>query len=220
MNHALRRSRGNRIVGGVCGGLGDFFGLSPWLFRLVFLWLLLPGGLPGLLPGIFQGLDRMQYVAIASVIRWTVFAAGVFAFVRSPQQVWIVPLVEGGAIGVLVVYYLATFRRCFGSLRQPIDRASALSMYRQALPIGASELVWAVKFYFATIWLAILVGGPGVGWFGAAHRVMVSLHTFVWLYFFNLLPSLSRGQLYSISLHSYTTSDPDLLQQIYSLIPG
>ena len=50
MSHALRRSRGNRIVGGVCGGLGDFFGLNPWLFRLVFLWLLLPGGLPGLLP--------------------------------------------------------------------------------------------------------------------------------------------------------------------------
>lgn len=50
MSHALRRSRGNRIVGGVCGGLGEFFGLNPWLFRLVFLWLLLPGGLPGLLP--------------------------------------------------------------------------------------------------------------------------------------------------------------------------
>jgi phage shock protein C len=50
MSHTLRRSRGHRIVGGVCGGLGEFFGLSPWLFRLVFLWLLLPGGLPGLLP--------------------------------------------------------------------------------------------------------------------------------------------------------------------------
>ncbi|HID86034.1 MAG TPA: PspC domain-containing protein [Anaerolineae bacterium] len=50
MSHALRRSRRNRIVGGVCGGLGEFFGLNPWLFRLVFLWLLLPGGLPGLFP--------------------------------------------------------------------------------------------------------------------------------------------------------------------------
>lgn len=44
----LRRQNG--IVAGVCGGLGAFFGLSPWVFRLAFLILLIPGGLPGLLP--------------------------------------------------------------------------------------------------------------------------------------------------------------------------
>jgi O-antigen/teichoic acid export membrane protein len=32
-----------------------------------------------------------------------------------------------------------------------------------------------------------------VGWFSAAHRLVISLHAFVWLYFFNLLPSISRG---------------------------
>jgi phage shock protein C len=44
----LRRQNG--IVGGVCGGLGAFFGIDPLWFRLLFLFLLLPGGLPGLLP--------------------------------------------------------------------------------------------------------------------------------------------------------------------------
>ncbi len=44
----LRRQNG--IVAGVCGGLGAFFGISPWVFRLAFLILLIPGGLPGLLP--------------------------------------------------------------------------------------------------------------------------------------------------------------------------
>jgi len=43
----LRRQ--NAMVGGVCGGLGAFFGISPWWFRLLFLILLLSGGLPGLL---------------------------------------------------------------------------------------------------------------------------------------------------------------------------
>jgi len=46
----LRRSRTNRVFGGVCGGLGEFFGLSPFWFRLGFFLLALPGGLPGLLP--------------------------------------------------------------------------------------------------------------------------------------------------------------------------
>ena len=47
---ALRRSRHNRWVGGVCGGLAEFFGLSAFWFRLGFIILLMPGGLPGLVP--------------------------------------------------------------------------------------------------------------------------------------------------------------------------
>jgi phage shock protein C len=46
----LRRSRRNRWIGGVCGGLAEFFGISSFWFRLLFLILLLPGGLPGLVP--------------------------------------------------------------------------------------------------------------------------------------------------------------------------
>ena len=50
MDNKLRRSRHNRIVAGVCGGLGEFFGISAFWFRLLFLILFLPGGLPGLVP--------------------------------------------------------------------------------------------------------------------------------------------------------------------------
>lgn len=45
---ALRRSRSNRMVAGVCGGLEDFFGLDAFWFRLAFLIALIPGGVPGL----------------------------------------------------------------------------------------------------------------------------------------------------------------------------
>ncbi len=44
----LRRQDG--IVAGVCGGLAAFFGISTFWFRLLFILLMLPGGLPGLLP--------------------------------------------------------------------------------------------------------------------------------------------------------------------------
>lgn len=46
----LRRSRCDRVLAGVCGGLGEFFGISSGWFRLGFLILLLPGGLPGIVP--------------------------------------------------------------------------------------------------------------------------------------------------------------------------
>jgi len=44
----LRRQNG--IVAGVCGGLGAFFDINPAWFRLLFVILLIPGGLPGLVP--------------------------------------------------------------------------------------------------------------------------------------------------------------------------
>jgi phage shock protein PspC (stress-responsive transcriptional regulator) len=47
---ALRRSRSDRVVAGVCGGLAEFFGISTFWFRLAFLIALIPGGVPGLLP--------------------------------------------------------------------------------------------------------------------------------------------------------------------------
>ena len=43
----LRRQDG--VVAGVCGGLGEFFGIDPLWFRLLFLFLMLPGGFPGVL---------------------------------------------------------------------------------------------------------------------------------------------------------------------------
>ncbi len=45
----LRRSRTNRVIAGVCGGLEEFFGVDAFWFRLAFLIALLPGGVPGIL---------------------------------------------------------------------------------------------------------------------------------------------------------------------------
>lgn len=47
-NHKLRRQ--NRVVAGVCGGLGAFYDINPLWFRILFLILMLPGGLPGFIP--------------------------------------------------------------------------------------------------------------------------------------------------------------------------
>jgi phage shock protein C len=42
--HALRRSRTDRWLGGVCGGLAPTTGLPAWLWRLIFVSLVLCGG--------------------------------------------------------------------------------------------------------------------------------------------------------------------------------
>jgi phage shock protein C len=39
--HGLVRSRERHVLGGVCAGLGQRFGLGPWTARLLFVLLLL-----------------------------------------------------------------------------------------------------------------------------------------------------------------------------------
>lgn len=46
----LYRSRDSKILGGVCGGLGEYFNIDPVIFRVIFVLLMLPGGLPGIIP--------------------------------------------------------------------------------------------------------------------------------------------------------------------------
>ncbi len=50
VSRGLYRSRRNRIIAGVAGGMAERFGLPSFVIRLIWLLLLLPGGIPGVLP--------------------------------------------------------------------------------------------------------------------------------------------------------------------------
>lgn len=49
MTTRLMRTRNNRMIAGVAGGLADYFGVEVTIVRLVLLLLFLPGGLSPLL---------------------------------------------------------------------------------------------------------------------------------------------------------------------------
>jgi phage shock protein C len=46
----LVRPKKGRLVAGVCVGLANYFNVDVVLVRLIWVFLLLPGGLPGILP--------------------------------------------------------------------------------------------------------------------------------------------------------------------------
>jgi len=54
MTKRLYRSRSNRMIAGVCGGLAEYFNIDPVIVRIIAVLLLLPGGLPGFLPYIIM----------------------------------------------------------------------------------------------------------------------------------------------------------------------
>ena len=42
--NGLRRSRGDRMIGGVCGGIAQTTGIASWIVRLIFALMILFGG--------------------------------------------------------------------------------------------------------------------------------------------------------------------------------
>lgn len=182
----------------VYGGLTiwlRYSGLPDQLRGLVGIWGASLWIQPFLLPWFFQGLERMGWYATLSIIRQALFigvlVAGVWTEIpaRWLGLADIVGVLAAAAVGVTVARKILR-ERIFSRLR--ID----LGLLREAAPIGLAELCWALQWYLATVQLRLLDhpgGRESLGYYGAAHRITMALHTFVWLYFVNLLPSISRS---------------------------
>ena len=149
-------------------------------------------GLPFLLLWVFQGHDLMRVVAITQVIRQTVFAIVVFGFVRGGEDLIIVGLAELAGISAAAAFSVIVYLRGeFESVS--IRPALSLKLLRDGVPIGLSQLFWVVKTFGATLLIGLIATAEETGVFAGAMRIYIALHTFVWLYYFNLLPSMSRA---------------------------
>jgi len=146
---------------------------------------------PLLLQWVFQGNDRMREVAAAQVIRQTVFAAVVFICVREAGRIWLAAVAEVAGAASAAVYCVWTYHRCFGVKRVRLTVSPRL--FREGAVIGLSQMFWVARIFGATLILGFIAPADEVGYFAGALRIMVAAHAFVWLYCFNLLPSMSRS---------------------------
>lgn len=149
---------------------------------------------PMLLQWFFQAHDKMHWVACTSIVRQLVFALSVIFLFHPGIPVLYVGFAELASVAAAALFCLVVTGGFLGyKLRLPSFSFPALfHHFRQATPIGITELAWAFMWYFATVLLGLWFADQTLGWFGASHRLLMALHTFVWLYFFNLLPSISR----------------------------
>jgi O-antigen/teichoic acid export membrane protein len=152
--------------------------------------VLLPA--PLVLTWVFQARDEMHVVAIAAVLRQVLLAVGVFLFVHSPPDVLLVPVWDGIGLAAATGLQVVLFRKAGGRINPFRFLAGVKSVVVESAPLAASSVVWAVRLFCPLLALGVFRTSVEVGIFAAGHRLVIALHTFVWLYFFNLLPSLSR----------------------------
>lgn len=168
------------------------FDKATVLTRLLLVYGLSLLAMPLLLQWVFQGHDRMQIVAVIQIMRQTIFAALVFVLVHQAEQVWLVGVAETvGATSAAVFGVWAYRRRLNGRIR--LSHGVSPQLLREGATIGLSQIFWVVKMSGATLILGLIASAEDIGYFGGAMRILMALHTFVWLYFFNMLPSLSRA---------------------------
>ena len=162
------------------------------LLLLLYGFSLLSG--PFLLQWFFQAHDQMHWVGAASIVRQTIFAGLVFLFCRPGWPLVNVGFIECASVAGVAgfCFYVTRTKMGFSSPGRLLTRKCLAAHLKEASPIGLTELAWAFMWYFCTVLLGFIFADRSLGWFGASHRALMALHTFVWLYFFNLLPSISR----------------------------
>jgi phage shock protein C len=118
----LRRSRDDRVVAGVAGGLARYFGIDPVLLRIAFVvlvfaggsgillyligWLVIPEERPGEAVGAAVARERSEWAQGPELVGLALIALGVFFLLRLVlpfdwRYVWPVVLILIGAVVLL-----------------------------------------------------------------------------------------------------------------------
>jgi O-antigen/teichoic acid export membrane protein len=149
---------------------------------------------PFLTQWVFQGFRQMQWVALGTAARNFTFVAIVLLVMRPGRDIRFVAVAEVSGIAMLAMLssiYL------YGRLRIWPDWhdafAGARRLFRDVWFMGLSDFTWACLWYAPGLivgWLGL--GMERVAWVASSVRIVISLHTFVFLYFFNMLPNMAK----------------------------
>lgn len=175
------------------GGIGQLLGQPAQTEQLIWLFAASLVFLPWVQRWLLQGLDMMTWVSGGQALRMIVFTGLVLALVDGADDLLRVGWIEIAAAATLAGYFAWVQGTRITPLRLSFRLKDLAALAKEALPVGAEQLVWAANQYAPTLMVAVLLGGADMAWFGGAHRLVLSLGTFVWLYHFNLFPTLARS---------------------------
>jgi O-antigen/teichoic acid export membrane protein len=159
------------------------------LTSLVALSLLIP---PWKQDWLFQAKGMMTDVVLAQCVRVLSFMLGCVLLVHGDADVVRVGFAEIGSVALATGYLMWRQHSRVAPLRLRFALHKLADLLREGAAIGAGAICWALFQYAPLLILAAMAGMTDTAYFGAAHRLGVSLVTFSWLYHFNLYPVISR----------------------------
>lgn len=141
---------------------------------------------------LFQAKGMMTHVVAAQSIRVLTFVLGCVFLVREDSHVLRVGIAEIASVVFATAYLMIVQHRKIVPLRARFIFNRLIDLLKEGASIGLGSICWALFQYAPLLMLAAMAGMTETAYFGAAHRLGVSLVTFSWIYHFNLYPVISR----------------------------
>jgi O-antigen/teichoic acid export membrane protein len=156
-----------------------FYGLS--LFPTVFF-----------LNWVFEGVERMEYVGIANILRSLTYAGLVFIFVNSPSEILSVPLFALVASFIMIALPIYCFVKHYGWFTPSFNWRIWKEFLITALPMGLSSIMISIYIHMDTLILGFMKGDEVVGWYNAAYKTILVITSFGGLFIQAIFPAISR----------------------------
>lgn len=141
---------------------------------------------------LFQANGMMTHIVIGQTVRVLIFMLGVLLFVHGDATVLHVGFAEIASVALATLYLMTMQHLRIVPLRVRFALHKLVDLLKEGASIGLGAICWALFQYAPLLILAAMAGMTETAYFGAAHRLGVSLVTFSWLYHFNLYPVISR----------------------------
>jgi O-antigen/teichoic acid export membrane protein len=140
----------------------------------------------------FQAHEKMGVAGFGQTVKMAVFLVAVFLVAPQKHGVTYVAVAELAAAFALVLWF-ATF--CYFQIRPELptfEIRRGIRFFRESSQLGASSFVNALAQNLPVLVVASVASGAEAANIGVAQRLMVSLMTFSYVYYFNLFPLVAR----------------------------
>jgi O-antigen/teichoic acid export membrane protein len=126
------------------------------------------------------------------VVSDLIFGLLVLGLVRTPADMWIVPLalVAGEVVGTAALYLRLKMEG--RSLALVWDPSVAIPIFKQAAPLVGQILLGLLLYNLDVIFLRVLIGSEAVGHYAAAYMLISFLANIGMVYGLSLLPALAK----------------------------
>lgn len=143
----------------------------------------------------FQAHERMGVAGFGQTLKMAVFLVAILLLAPQENGVVFVAVAEVGAALVMALWFCAF---AFFMIRPEHPRYSiegGAKVLRESAQLGASSFVNALAQYLPVLVVASAANDVETAKFGASQRLVLSLMTFSYVYYFNLFPLIARRMI-------------------------
>ncbi len=144
--------------------------------QMLLLLLFLSTALTSLLPDyLYRGLERMTAITVRTVAVRVFFTAAIFVFLKKPEDILVVPILNIIGNGVALVAAFSHLKRSFGITPSRCGFSKALSFLRRASTFFYSRIATTAYTAFNTVLIDILsAGGAATGLYTSADKLITA----------------------------------------------